>query len=224
MKAAVFIDVQNDFITGSLGNSPAQKITPEIIKFAKDCRAKGYALYATADTHFKTECNNDGKPIKGYLATLEGKNLPIEHCIEGTIGHQIADGLVKDEDGNVIIPEGHICDKYTFGSDELRNRIGRDFSDGILEDDLGALQEPLDEIFVCGFVTDICVVSNVLLLRERFPNVKITVVANLCDGTTPQKHREALSVMQSCQIDLIQWHSGLGFVSFDLNAAGKATD
>lgn len=207
MKAVVFIDVQNDFVTGALGSKWAQRVTPDIIKFAKACRSKGYALYATADTHFKTVLDAEGKPIKGYLATLEGKRLPVEHCINETCGHKIVDGLVKDENGDVIIPEGHICDKYTFGSSELRARIGLDFSDGILEDDLGAMQEPLDEIIVCGFCTSICVSANAQLLRERFPNVPITVVNNLCADIDDKSHWAALRVMTNCQMDIKYWNA-----------------
>ena len=109
MKAVVFVDVQNDFVKGGAlpYAYPVEENTSKIIQFAKECRSKGYALFATADTHYK----------ETYLAeTLEGKKLPVEHCLEGTEGHKIVNGLVKDEDRNVIIPQGHIVDKQTFGS------------------------------------------------------------------------------------------------------------
>lgn len=198
MKAVLFVDVQKDFIDGALGSDAAKKVTPNIIKYAKECRNKGYSLYATVDTHFDED----------YEDTLEGQKLPVKHCISGTKGHEIADGLVKDENRNVIIPEGHIYDKITFGSFKIAGKIADDFGESggmdpyCGEDDLGDLGEPLDEIQICGFCTDICVVSNALILRANFPNTKITVISDLCAGTSEAAHDAALTVMKSCQIDV----------------------
>ena len=191
MKALICIDVQNDFVSGALGSPEAREITPKIIAFAKDCRAKGWAIYATADTHKET----DWVPV----VTLEASAVP-KHCLEGTDGHKIVDGLVKDENGDVIIQQGHIVDKDTFGCVGLRNALTYDFGDGSGRN--GHTGEPLEEIVVCGFVTDICVVSNVLALRERFPNVRITVMEDLCTGTTSARHDAAIGVMRSCLIDI----------------------
>lgn len=195
MKALVCIDVQNDFVSGDLGSPAAQEIAPEIIEFAKECRSWGWAIYATADTHRA----QDWTPERGSKMTLEASKVP-PHCIEDTWGHQIIDGLVKDETRHVIIPERHIYDKDTFGSVGLADQLRFDFNDGA--DCNGIYGEPLDEIVVCGFVTDICVISNVLMLRAKFPNVPITVRADLCAGTTEENHRAALSVMRSCLIDV----------------------
>lgn len=195
MKALVCIDVQNDFVSGALGNPKAQEIVPKIIEFAKECRSKGWAIYATADTHRA----QDWAPAEGGQMTLEASKVP-PHCTEDTWGHQIVDGLVKDENRHVIIPQGHIFDKDRFGSMGLRNGITYDFGDGLGRN--GHADEPLEEIVICGFVTDICVISNVLALRERFPNVPITVRADLCSGTTEEKHRAALAVMESCLVNV----------------------
>jgi len=203
MKALVCIDVQNDFISGALGSDAAKAITPKIIEYAQSRRARGYALYATRDTHQKTtyeiRANDDDRTDEqvaeaGYFTTLEGKKLPVEHCIKGTTGWQLADGLAKDQDGDVLIPAGHIIDKLTFGSLVLPEALNGDFKIGY--------EEPLEEIQICGFCTDICVVSNALMLRAAFPDVKITILEDLCAGTSDEAHTAALTVMKSCQIDV----------------------
>lgn len=216
MNAAVFIDVQNDFVMGALGSPWAQDVAPKIVEFAQNCRNRGFAMYATADTHQKTSkyCDATGKPIDGYLTTLEGQKLPVEHCIEGTEGHKIVQGLVKDGKGDVVIPQCNIFDKPTFGSDELLDKMAADFNDPILDDGYGYLGEPLDAIYICGFVTNICVISNVLALRREFPNVKIVLVENLCAGAgmdeedAKKNHEAAIRVAKSCQIDIGTWKAG----------------
>ncbi len=202
MKAVVFIDVQNDFVPGGklpYGYPTGDGILQNIKNFAKAARAKGWALYATADTHEQTvydtyEVGAKRTAITGYMTTLEGKNLPVEHCVEGTRGHQIVDGLVKDENRNVLIPQGCIYDKQTFGCFELGGDMAVDFASG------GRVNEPLDEILICGFCTSICVVSNALILRAQFPNTKITVLEDLCGDINEESHNAALKVMANCQI------------------------
>ena len=214
MKAVVFVDVQNDFVKGgALAYSyPEKPNTLAIIDFARDCRQKGYMLYATADTHEQTVWDTyeplaeNRKPISGYRTTFEGQRLPVDHCIDGTTGHKLVDGLVKDC-GIVNIPQGHIVDKPTFGSFDLLARIDQDF----VVDDAGGLTkmskfdgigEPLDEIIICGYCTSICVVSNALMLRAKYPNVKIIVKADLCGDIDEASHLAALKVMRNCQIDV----------------------
>ena len=211
MKAVVFVDVQKDFIDGALKNEQAIAVTPKIVEFAKQCVADpNCKLYATRDTHEKSDSlpeSADGTiPEKhvGYLATLEGQKLPIEHCIEGTPGwmidNQLMDvffaGYAKDETG--VEDKEHpvynctFVNKPTFGSFDLAEIIDEDFEN-----------KKLDEIVLCGFCTDICCISCGLLLRAKFPNTKITVMKDLCAGTTKENHDAALKVMQSCQIDVI---------------------
>ena len=208
MKAVVFVDVQNDFVKGGvLGfGYPEKDNVPEILKFAEECRAKGYVLYATADTHFKTQTED---PMRlengqlGYLHTLEGKRLPVEHCLEGTEGHKIVEGLVKDKKRNVIIAQSHIIDKHTFGSFDLLDRICDDFGE---EDDctIGNYNEPLDEIVLCGYCLSICVLANAVMLRARFPNTKITVVSGLCGDVDKTAFDAAVKVLQMQQIDVVE--------------------
>ena len=211
MKAIVFVDVQKDFIDGALKNEQAIEVTPKIVEFAKNCAADpDCRLYATRDTHDKTDTlpeSGDGTIPEmdvGYLTTLEGKRLPVEHCIEGTPGWMIDDrlmdaffaGYAKDETG--LEDKDHpvynctFVNKPTFGSFDLAAIINEDFE-----------TDKLDEIVLCGFCTDICCISCGLLLRAKFPNTKITVMKDLCAGTTKENHEAALKVMQSCQIDVI---------------------
>lgn len=213
MKAIVFVDVQNDFVKGGklAFGYPAKDNVPEIIKFAKECRAKGYMLYATADTHEQTIWDAydlpNSKPISGYHTTLEGKLLPIAHCIKGTNGHKIVDGLVKDENGDVIIPQGHIVDKPTFGSFDLLARIDQDFvvsdnGDTTRQSKYDGIGEKLDEIVICGYCTSICVMANAVLLRAKYPNVKITVRNDLCGDVDKAAHLAALTIFKMQQINI----------------------
>ena len=192
MKAVIFIDVQKDFIDGVLRNEKAIEVTPKIVDFAKECVEKGYSLYATQDTH-----------EKNYLATLEGKKLPVEHCIEMSDGWMIDNRLMEVLDGNCAFVQ-----KPTFGSFDLVDILDEDQYRIDEINDFGLIKRTkykneFDEIILCGFVTDICVVSNALLLRTKFPNTKITVMKDLCAGTTDENHEAALKVMQSCQIDIV---------------------
>ena len=115
-----------------------------------------------------------------YLHTLEGKHLPYPHCLAATHGWKIRDGLFNEETDDVI-------QKYSFGYNRWNEYF---FSDQ-------------DEIELIGLCTDICVVSNALILRADYPDTEITVDASCCAGTTPENHKAALQVMKSCQINVI---------------------
>ena len=195
-KAVIFIDVQKDFIDGALQNDNAIKVLPKLIDFAKECIKNDYKLYATRDTHEKTVYDNTSTPkaaynpeipINGYLTTLEGKNLPIEHCIEGSDGWMINEQL-----WNVIKGKCTFVNKSTFGSFDLVEILEEDFENA-----------KLDEIILVGFVTDICVAANAILLRAKFPNTKITVIKDLCAGTTEENHEVALKVLTMQQINIV---------------------
>ena len=164
-KTLIVVDMQNDFIDGSLGTKEAQAIVPNVRKKIQEYKDRGNRIIFTRDTH-QTD----------YLSTPEGKKLPVEHCIQGTKGWQIADGLVT-EDCQYI-------DKPTFGWIHWN-------------------EESLDgEIELIGLCTDICVVSNALILKATFPEVNITVDADCCAGVTPETHKAALETMKMCQIDV----------------------
>ncbi len=167
MKLLVIVDMQNDFILGSLGSTDAQTIVPNVLQKIKEFDGK---IIFTRDTHFPD-----------YLNTQEGKNLPVEHCIKSSHGWQICDELLPYVSDNVI-------DKTTFGSTDLPKVIGE--------------IENVSEIELCGLCTDICVISNAMILKAHFPEIKISVDASCCAGVTPQSHDTALEAMRAVQIEI----------------------
>ena len=132
-------------------------------------------IFFTRDTHFED-----------YMETQEGKKLPVPHCIKGTWGWEICDEL-KDLSENT-----EICDKPTFGSVELMESI-KEFAN----------EEELESITLMGLCTDICVISNALLIKAYLPELKIVVNSACCAGTTPENHENALKAMKQCQIEII---------------------
>lgn len=195
--AVVFVDVQRDFVSGKLGSEEARKKLPGIVAFAEKLAKqaasdKNLKLYATLDSHEKTrffgreDSGNKKKPIAGYLASLEGKKLPVEHCVVGTDGWLLESAFTE-----AVFDKLTLVEKPTFGSFKLLDTIAADISDGP------------DKIVLCGFCTDICVVTNALMLRAKWPNAEIQVVAGLCAGTTSEKHEAALAVLESCQIEIV---------------------
>ena len=168
----IVVDMQNDFIDGSLGTKEAQGIVTSVAEKIRNFEGD---IYGTLDTH-----------EEDYLSTQEGKNLPVPHCIRGTEGWQIRkelDALRKTEP----------IDKETFGSTDLAA-------------DLLALHEDeeIGSITLVGLCTDICVISNALLIKASLPEVPICVDATCCAGVTPESHENALKAMEACQIRIIR--------------------
>ena len=173
-KILVVIDMQNDFIDGALG-------TPEAVAIVENVKAKILSypkenVFATRDTHHQY-----------YMDTQEGRNLPVPHCIRGTDGWQIRPEIAE------LIFSDHIVDKPTFGSTQLAK----------LMEILERREEDGIEIELVGLCTDICVVSNALLLKASMPETPISCDASCCAGVTPAKHEAALETMRSCQIKII---------------------
>ena len=168
-KLLIVIDMQNDFITGSLGSPQARAILPNVKAKIEHYRQNGGKILFTRDTHYEN-----------YLETQEGKYLPVAHCIEGTEGHLIAD--IFDTDGCDIF------DKPAFGSLELGQLVAKG---------------NYNEIELCGLCTDICVVSNALILKAQLPETAITVDAKCCAGVTEESHKAALLTMKMCQVNII---------------------
>lgn len=177
MKVLVVVDMQNDFIDGSLGTKEAQAIIPNVkTKIERYKRLTNSQIWFTQDIHY----NN-------YLFTNEGKHLPIKHCIYGTHGCEIKDGLTSLAFDN--FEKVGLVDKETFGLLDWKFPIWKD--------------ETIERIELVGLCTDICIVSNALILKATYPYADIVVDASCCAGTTPENHKAALTVMKSCQINVI---------------------
>ena len=168
MKFLIVVDMQNDFIAGSLGSKFAEAIVSNVVEKVKNY--DGTVIF-TRDTHFAD-----------YMDTQEGKNLPVQHCIKDTTGWDICDEL-KPYVNKVV-------DKITFGSIDL-------------PDVIKTYGEQIEEIELCGLCTDICVISNAMILKATFPEVKIVVDSNCCAGVTAESHQTALIAMKTVQIDVI---------------------
>lgn len=168
-KALIVVDMQNDFVTGSLGTKEAELIVPAVKDKIKKRLDEGWDIIFTRDTHDES-----------YLNTREGDKLPIKHCIKGTEGYEIIKELKPYAK--------QIIDKPAFGSVQLAGTVG----------DRG-----YEEVELIGLCTDICVVSNALLLKAHFPELKIEVDPSCCAGVTPKSHESAIETMEMCQVDII---------------------
>lgn len=163
----VVVDMQKDFIDGSLGTKEAQAIVKPVCEKIRSF--DGDVIY-TRDTHGEN-----------YLDTLEGKNLPVKHCIKDTDGWQIQSDVYEAGRGKTLC----VVDKPVFGSVELTEIafIGR-----------------YEKVTLIGLCTDICVVTNALLLKTKLKEVPVAVIENLCAGVTPQSHKAAVETMKMCQV------------------------
>ena len=172
-KILVVVDMQKDFVDGALGTPEAVAIVPRVCEKIRDFQGE---IFVTLDTH-----------TEAYLNTSEGKALPVEHCIKGTAGHD----LVKEVQNALDSKRYTLVEKPTFGSVKLPELVkavtdGEGFS-----------------IELIGLCTDICVVSNALLLKANFPEMPISVDSLCCAGVTVDSHNAALTVMKMCQINII---------------------
>ena len=170
-KALIVIDMQNDFIDGSLGTAEAlsivENVKDKIRSYPPEC------VFATMDTHGPD-----------YLSTQEGRNLPVEHCIRGSKGWEIREDIAELLDGVKIY------EKPTFGSIAMALDVAE------------SSQSEEIEVEMVGLCTDICVVSNALLLKAMMPEVKISVDPSCCAGVTPESHEAALETMKMCQVEV----------------------
>ncbi len=171
-KFLVVVDMQKDFVDGALGSREAVAIVPAVVKKIADFNGE---IFVTYDTHFEN-----------YMQTSEGKHLPVPHCIKGTDGWQLNNDVENALSGKKFTK----VEKNTFGSVDLPKLIeqaadGEDFA-----------------VELIGLCTDICVVSNALLIKATFPEAPIAVDAGCCAGVTPQAHEAALATMASCQITI----------------------
>ena len=168
MKVLIVVDMQNDFITGPLGTPEAVAIVPKVRAKIEQYPRRGDKIIFTRDTHWDD-----------HLNTREGRHLPVKHCIYGSPGWMIVDGLTD-------INDCYILNKEDFGCSRWYNYI-----------------DEYDHIELVGVCTDICVIANALTMRGQIDEIEITVDASCCAGTTPENHKAALQVMKSCQINVI---------------------
>lgn len=176
----IVVDMQRDFVSGPLGSAQAQAITPAVAARIRRAKAEGAQVIFTLDTH-----------EADYLSTREGRLLPVAHCIRDTEGWALEPAIAAECARGMISFE-----KPTFGSRQLMEYVVR-WAESFGAPDGGGLT-----IELCGVCTDICVVSNALLIKAALPEADLVVDSALCAGVTPQKHEAALETMRSCQIEV----------------------
>lgn len=177
-KILIVVDMQKDFVDGALGTKEAQGIVDNVAAKIEGFEGR---IFATLDTHHAD-----------YLETSEGKKLPVPHCVKDS------DGWLLNEKILYALSEKNYrtIEKGTFGSTKLVEEIAKAAAEGEIELEL------------VGLCTDICVVSNALLLKAHFPEMKIAVDASCCAGVTPKTHEAALETMGMCQIDILEAQAG----------------
>lgn len=174
-RLLIVVDMQNDFIDGSLGTKEAAAILPNVVGKIREYQKNEDDILFTMDTHFDH-----------YLDTQEGKHLPVPHCIKKMKGWELHPALQE-------LIAGHdypVYEKYTFGSSDLALAFSRgDYNH-------------IREIELVGLCTDICVISNALLTKAFLPEVPVAVDASCCAGVTPESHENTLKAMEICQIQI----------------------
>lgn len=163
-RTLIVVDMQNDFISMALGTEEAKAIVEPVKNKIDEYISSGDEVIFTRDTHGED-----------YLSTPEGKKLPVKHCIKGSEGWQIADGIYK---------EGcEIIDKPNFGWPKWN-------------------EKNFEAVELVGLCTDICVVSNALIIKAMFPCADVRVDSSCCAGVTSESHAAALTTMSMCQIEV----------------------
>lgn len=171
-KFLIVVDMQNDFVDGALGTKEAVSIVDNVVEKINTFDGE---IIATLDTHFED-----------YMDTNEGKNLPVKHCIKGTDGWKL-----NEKVESALNKKGYTeLEKITFGSVNLPSLIKEKAGDNDFS------------IELVGLCTDICVVSNALILKANFPENEICVDSTCCAGVTPDTHNAALDTMRCCQISI----------------------
>ncbi|MBE7721389.1 cysteine hydrolase family protein [Lacrimispora indolis] len=168
-KLLIVVDMQKDFIDGSLGTLEAVSIVPKVKRKIEEYQAAGDEVVFTLDTH-----------EENYLNSQEGKNLPVVHCIRETSGWELDDFLKEFQ--------GKRFEKNTFGSAELGEYVK---------------EREYESIELVGLCTDICVISNALLVKAFLPETPVQVDSACCAGVTVKSHENALEAMKMCQIQVL---------------------
>lgn len=176
----IVVDMQRDFVSGALGSPEACAITPAVAARIRRAKEEGTQVIFTLDTH---------EP--DYMETREGRFLPVPHCIRDTQGWALEPDIARE-----CTPGMMSFEKPTFGSTDLCKYVH------LLAEKKNAPEGRGMTIELCGVCTDICVVSNALLIKAALPEADLVVDSSLCAGVTPQKHEAALETMRSCQIEV----------------------
>lgn len=179
-KLLLVIDMQNDFITGALGNEDCKQVVSHVIKRMESAKTEGMKILCTKDIHGED-----------YLQTGEGRRLPVPHCIRGSLGSELVPEILEMEErwkNDDIFLDINPIEKSAFGSTELSRTLGN---------------YGFDEIEIIGVCTDICVISNAMILRSDYPEVNIRVNRSCCSGVSPESHNRALRAMETCQIEIV---------------------
>ena len=177
----IVVDMQRDFISGALGSAEARAIVPAVAARIRRAKEEGTPVVFTLDTH-----------EENYMETREGRFLPVPHCIRGTEGWALEPGIAGECARGMLSFE-----KPTFGSTALSHHVAA------LALQKGAVSGKGMTIELCGVCTDICVVSNALLIKAILDEADLVVDSALCAGVTPEKHEAALETMRSCQITVL---------------------
>ena len=177
----IVVDMQRDFISGSLGSAEARAIVPAVASRIRRAQEEGTQVVFTLDTHGED-----------YMKTREGRFLPVPHCIQGTAGWAL-----EPEIASACKPGMISFEKPTFGSAALAQYVAA------LAAAKGCMNGAGFRAELCGVCTDICVVSNALLIKAALPEADLIVNGALCAGVTPPKHAAALETMRSCQIEVL---------------------
>jgi len=184
-QVLIIIDCQNDFISGALRNEEAIKKVPNIIN--KINERKWDLIFLTRDTHGED-----------YMDTPEGKKLPVPHCLKGTDGWQIEKSIME-----AVVDSKTpyaVYNKYAFGLHSIADDLEYELSEKTDTD----FEKDTVYVEFCGFDTDVCVISNILVLKSSWYDwADFVVDSNCCVGVTPEKHEAALEIMRSCQIDIL---------------------
>ena len=168
-KILIIVDMQKDFVDGSLGTKEAQAIVPAVKEKIENFNGD---IIFTKDTHGED-----------YMNTQEGQNLPIPHCIKGTPGHEIINELQP-----YVKKALAVFEKETFGSRKLANFLKELHK-----------EKEIESIELIGLCTDICVVSNAIMLKAGLPEIPIHIDSSCCAGVTEESHQAALTTMKMCQ-------------------------
>lgn len=182
-KVLLVVDYQNDFVNGSLGFKDAEKLEEGITERIKEYASNCDYVICTMDTH-----GTD------YLATQEGRNLPIEHCIKGTEGWEMYGATKKAAYEAAAI----IVEKPTFGARGLLGELERVNN---LEKRISS--RGITEVEVCGVVTNMCVISNAVIAKAALPEANIKILSELCSSFDMEMHKQALNVMSTMQMEVV---------------------